>query len=47
MYIQISSTAVEREYDTKFLGVYIDAQLTGKNILNIHAVSYENVLVFS
>ena len=28
--IKISNTAVERVYDTKFLGVYIDAQLTWK-----------------
>ena len=30
MDIKISNTAVERVYDTKFLGVYIDAQLTWK-----------------
>ena len=30
LYIKISNTAVERVYDTKFLSVYSDAQLTWK-----------------
>ena len=37
--MRINNTEIERVYNTKFLGVQIDAQLSWQNILSIHVIN--------